>query len=100
MKNLLFIITFSLFILNNLYSEEVIDCNQFDKLSAKFLECKAQNLKSDLNKSQAKAKENIKSKIKTLDSSKAKKKFDKSKLKKILVKIKNSKTGSKILKKE
>ena len=64
MKNLLFIITFSLFILNNLYSEEVIDCNQFDKLSAKFLECKAQNLKSDLNKSQAKAKENIKSKIK------------------------------------
>ena len=82
------------------FSDEIIDCNEFSKLSKKYLECKSKNLRSSLNENQDKAKKKIKSKINKLESGEIKKKFDKSKLKKVLVKIKNSKTGSDLFKKE
>ena len=56
MKTLFFIISFSLFFLNNSYSAELIDCAQFKKLSIKLLNCKAKNLKSILNENQSKTK--------------------------------------------
>ena len=87
-------------LLSNSYSKEIIDCNKFSKLSKKYLECKSKNLKSTLNEGQEKAKKKIKLKVSNLDSSKVKKKFDKSKLKKALLKIKNSKTGSDLFNKE
>ena len=35
-----------------LFSDELIDCDQFDKISAKYLECKTKNLKITLNENQ------------------------------------------------
>ena len=46
------------------------------------------------------SKQKIKSKVSKLESGEVKKKFDKSKLKKALLKIKNSKTGADLFKKE
>ena len=93
MKNLFFVIIFSLFIINYAYpdshSEEIIDCSQFEKLKAK-LDCKAKNLKTRLNKSQAKVKE----KIENPGETKAGKEFKSSKLGKVLKKFKNAKTGA------
>ena len=81
MKILLFTISFSLLIFTNLYSLEIIDCNQFKKFSIKYLECKTKNFKSKLNENQSETKEklsestkNLKSKIET---SETKKKIDK-----------------------
>ena len=59
MKILFFIISISLFIFNNSYSEETIDCTQFNKFSIKFLDCKAKKLKSKLNENQSKTKNKI-----------------------------------------
>ena len=96
-----FISTFLTFLLlTSSFSDEVIDCNKFAKLSKKYLECKSKNLRSTLNESQDKAKKKIKSKVSKLESGEVKKKFDKSKLKKTLLKIKNSKTGADLFKKE
>ena len=49
MKILLFIIFINLFIFNNSYPEEIIDCTKFKKLSVKFLDCKAKKLKNEKN---------------------------------------------------
>ena len=77
------------------FSEELTDCNQFDKISAKYIECKAKNLKSNLNKKQSE----IKSKVENIDDTETGKKIKKSSLGEKLLKFKNSKTGSDFLKK-
>ena len=87
-------------LISNSYSKEIIDCSKFTKLSKKYLECKSKNLRSTLDVGQEKAKKKIKLKVSNLDSSEVKKKFNKSKLKKALLKIKNSKTGSDLFNKE
>ena len=71
-----------------------IDCSQFNKASAKYLECSAKNVKEKSSKLKLKITAgtvNFKEKIvtKTKDS---KKKFDKSNLKENLIKFKNSKS--------
>ena len=99
MKNLFFVIIFSLFIINNAYTdshlEKIIDCTQFEKLKDK-VDCKAKNLKTTLNKGQAKVKE----KIENPGDTTAGGKFKNSKLGKALKKFKNAETGSDLLKSE
>ena len=99
MKNLFFVIIFSLFIINNAntdsHSEKIIDCTQFEKLKDK-VDCKAKNLKTTLNKSQTKVKEKIENPGETT----AGEKFKSSKLGKAIKKFKNAKTGSDLLKSE
>ena len=71
-----------------------IDCTQFDKVSAKYIECSAKNLKkksSELKLKTTVRAEELKEKITTKAKSE-KKKFDKLKLKEKLVKFKNSKS--------
>ena len=63
---ILFFIILSLFILNNSYSAEIIDCSQL-KFIAK-LNCKATNLKSILNEKQSETKEKISETAKDLKS--------------------------------
>ncbi len=77
------------------FSEDLIDCNQFDKISAKYIECKAKNLKSNLNKKQSE----MKSKVENVGESETGKNLKKT-LKQKLLKLKNSKTGSDLLKKD
>ena len=88
----LFISYFSFFSYS--FSEELIDCNQFDKISAKYIECKAKNLKSNLNKKQAE----MKSKVKNIGETETGKNFKQSTFGQKLLKFKNSKTGSDFLK--
>ena len=99
MKNIFFVIIFSLFIINYAYpdshSEEIIDCSQFEKLKAK-LDCKAKNLKTTLNKAQTKVKE----KIENPGETSAGEKFNSTKLGKALKKFKNSKTGADLINSE
>ena len=69
----------------------IVDCTQFEKISAKYLECTAKNLKSkskDIKKKMAKK------------SNQQKEKFNKSNLKKKLIKLKNSKTLTNFVEKE
>ena len=101
MKKILFIIliTLALFITNSI--AEKIDCTQFDKVSAKYLECSARNLKEkslELKLKTTVGTENLKEKIATNVKS-GKKKFDKSSLKEKLVKFKNSKTLTEFMEK-
>ncbi len=59
MKILFFIISISLFVFNNSYAEELVDCTQLNKFSIKFLDCKAKKLKSKLNEKQSSTKNKI-----------------------------------------
>ena len=77
------------------FADVLIDCNQFDKVSAKYVECKAKNLKSNLNKKQSE----LKSKVEHINETETGKKFKKSTFGQKLLKFKNSKTGSDFLKK-
>ena len=79
MKKIIFIalITCTLVITNTMAKK--FDCTQFDKLTAKYLECQTTNIK-------------IKSKEK-------KDKFDNSTFKEKLIKLKNSKTLTKFMEK-
>ena len=100
MKIILFIILTYFSFLNYAFSDKIISCDDFDKLSAKYIECKAKNLKKTIDESETKkkiieSKENIKSKI---DDSETKKKISKLKLKEKLIKFKNSKTIFEFLK--
>ena len=95
MKNLLVITIFIILVSTYSHSEEVVDCNKFEKIKTK-LDCKAKNLKTKLNENQSKAKK----KVSSLDNSETGKKFKKSKLGKALLKFKNSKTGSDLFEKE
>ena len=80
---------------------EKIDCTQFDKVSAKYLECSAKNIKEKSSEIKLKvtvgAKE-IKEKI-TTNAKSGKKKFDKLNLKEKLVKFKNSKSLTEFMEK-
>ena len=78
-----------------------IDCTQFDKVSAKYLECSAINLKeksSGLKLKITLRAEEYKEKIAT-NAKSGKKKFNKSSLKEKLVKFKNSKSLTKFMEK-
>ena len=88
MKYIVFIFMFYIGFSSYLFSDEIVDCEQFDKISAKYVECKAKNLKTTLNESQKKIKSETEKKIK------------KSGIKEKLIKFKNSKTGSDFFKKD
>ena len=80
---------------------EKIDCSQFDKVSAKYFECSANNLKeksSELNLKATVGAEELKQKI-TTSAKNSKTKFNKSSLKEKLVKFKNSKTLTEFMEK-
>ena len=87
MKFIVFIFMFYISFTSYLFSDEIIDCSKFDKISTKYVECKAKNLKKTLNENQKKIKSDTEKKIK------------KSGIKEKLIKFKNSKTGSDFLKK-
>ena len=87
-KIVFFIITFFISLSNSIAEE--IDCNQFDKLSAKYVECSALKLKE-------KSKDLKNTTMEKIDDSK--KKFDGSQLKKNLIKFKNSKSLSEFMEK-
>ena len=80
---------------------EKIDCTQFDKVSAKYLECSAKNLKGKSSELKLKATvgaEELKEKI-TTSVKNGKTKFNKLKLKEKLVKFKNSKSLTEFMEK-
>ena len=94
MKKIIFttLITFALVTANAI--AEKIDCTQFDKVSAKYLECSTINLKEKSSELKLKATvgvEGLKQKI-TTSAKNSKTKFNKSSLKEKLVKFKNSKS--------
>ena len=94
MKFIVFIFMFYIGFSSYLLSNEIIDCSQFDKISAKYVECKAKNLKSNLNKKQSE----MKSKVENINKTENGKKIKKSTFGQKLLKFKNSKTGSDFLK--
>ncbi|MDB4246404.1 hypothetical protein N9817_01705 [Candidatus Pelagibacter sp.] len=80
---------------------EKIDCTQFDKVSTKYLECSAINLKKKSSELKLKATvgvEELKQKI-TTSAKNSKTKFNKSSLKEKLVKFKNSKSLTEFMEK-
>ena len=101
MKNIIFtaLIIWTLITTNTM--AEKIDCTQFDKVSAKYLECSAINLKEKSSKLKLKATvgtEELKEKIST-NVKNSKTKFNKSSLKEKLVKFKNSKSLTEFMEK-
>ena len=101
MKKIIFttLIT-SVLIMNNAIAEK-IDCSQFDKVSAKYLECSTINLKEKSSELKLKATigaEELKEKI-TTNAKNGKIKFNKSSLKDKLVKFKNSKSLTEFMEK-
>ena len=87
-KIVFFLITFFISLSNSIAEE--IDCNQFDKLNAKYVECSALKLKE-------KSKDLKNTAVEKIDD--GKKKFDSSVLKEKLIKFKNSKTLSEFMEK-
>ena len=80
---------------------EKIDCTQFDKVSAKYLECSAKNLKvksSELRLKATVGTVDLKEKI-SINAKNSKTKFNKSSLKEKLVKFKNSKSLTEFMEK-
>ena len=101
MKKIIFstLITLALVTANAI--AEKIDCTQFDKVSAKYLECSAKNLKGKSSELKLKATvgaEELKEKI-TTSVKNGKTKFNKLKLKEKLVKFKNSKSLTEFMEK-
>ena len=93
MKKIVFITLITSVLMSKTMAEK-IDCNQFEKVSAKYIKCSAKNLKEKSSELKLKATvgaEELKDKI-TTNAKSGKKKFDKSSLKEKLVKFKNSKT--------
>tara|TARA_B100000787_G_C16113465_1_gene259179 strand:+ start:378 stop:683 length:306 start_codon:yes stop_codon:yes gene_type:complete len=94
MKKIVFIILIiSISATTNLLANE-INCSQFEKISAKYLECKARNLKKqskDLKLKVTAGTEELKKKI-TMNTEYSKRKFNKFALKEKLIKFKKSKT--------
>jgi len=101
MKKIIFItLITSVLIMSNAMAEK-IDCTQFDKVSAKYIECSTKNLKEKSSELKLKATvgaEELKEKI-TTNAKSGKKKFDKLNLKKKLVKFKNSKSLTEFMEK-
>ena len=78
-----------------------IDCTQFDKVSAKYIECSTKNLKEKSSELKLKATvgaEELKEKI-TTNAKNSKTNFNKSSLKEKLVKFKNSKSLTEFMEK-
>ena len=101
MKKIIFISLFSWVLITSNAIAEKIDCSQFDKVSAKYLECSAKNLKEKSSELKLKATvgaKELKEKI-IINAKSEKKKFDKSNLKEKLVKFKNSKTLTEFMEK-
>ena len=101
MKKIIFttLITWMLITANAI--AEKIDCTLFDKVSAKYLECSANNLKEKSSELKLKATvgaEGLKEKI-TTSVKNSKTKFNKINLEVKLVKFKNSKTLTEFMEK-
>ncbi|MDB9956632.1 hypothetical protein OAD48_01075 [Candidatus Pelagibacter sp.] len=101
MKKIIFttLITWMLIIANAI--AEKIDCTQFEKVSAKYIECSTKNLKeksSELKLKVTVGAEELKEKI-TTNAKSGKNKFDKLNLKEKLVKFENSKTLTEFMEK-
>ena len=101
MKKIMFtaLITWTLITANAM--AEKIDCTQFDKVSAKYLECSARNLKEKSSELKLKATvraEELKEKI-TTNTMNSKTKFNRLNLKEKLVKFKNSKSLTEFMEK-
>jgi len=93
MKKIIFAILSTWTLITTNAIAEKIDCTQFDKVSAKYLECSTKNLKGKSSELKLKATvgvEKLKEKI-TTSVKNSKTKFNKLKLKEKLVKFKNSK---------
>ncbi|MDB4193457.1 hypothetical protein N9599_04675 [Candidatus Pelagibacter sp.] len=101
MKKIIFItLITSVLIMSNAMAEK-IDCTQFDKVSAKYIECSTKNLKEKSSELKLKATvgaEELKEKI-TANAKSGKNKFDKLNFKKKLVKFKNSKSLTEFMEK-
>ena len=100
MKKIIFITLITSILMSNAMAEK-IDCNQFEKVSAKYIECSAKNLKEKSSELKLKATvgaEELKEKI-TTNAKNSKTKFNKLNLKEKLVKFKNSKSLTKFMEK-
>ena len=101
MKKIIFTTLITLALVTANAIAEKIDCTQFDKVSAKYLECSANNLKEKSSELKIKATvgvEELKQKI-TTNAKNSKTKFNKSSLKEKLVKFKNSKSLTEFMEK-
>ena len=101
MKKIVFTVLITWMVITTNALTDKIDCTQFDKVSAKYIECSAKNLKEKSSKLKLKVTvgaEKLKKKIVT-NTKDSKKKFDKSSLKEKLVKFKNSKSLTEFLEK-
>jgi hypothetical protein len=101
MKKIVFTVLITWMVVATNALADKIDCTQFEKVSAKYIECSAKNLKeksSNLKLKAALGAEELKKKI-VKNTKDSKKKFDKSSLKEKLVKFKNSKSLTKFLEK-
>jgi Skp family chaperone for outer membrane proteins len=94
MKKIIFTTSIIFVIIMTSTMAEKIDCTQFDKVSAKYIECSAKNLKeisSELKLKATVGAEELKEKI-TTNAKSGKKKLDKLNLKEKLIRFKNSKS--------
>jgi hypothetical protein len=101
MKKIIFTTLITLVLVTANAKAKKIDCSQFDKISAKYLECSAKNLKGKSSELKLKATvgaEGLKEKI-TISVKNSKTKFNKLKLKEKLVKFKNSKSLTEFMEK-
>jgi hypothetical protein len=101
MKRIIFTTLITWVLITTNVIAEKIDCTQFDKVSAKYLECSAKNIKEKSSELKLKATieaKKLKEKIVT-NTKNSKKKFNKSSLKEKLVKFKNSKTLTEFMEK-
>ena len=101
MKKIIFTTLITLALVTANAIAEKIDCTQFDKVSAKYLECSAKNIKEKSSELKLKARveaEELKEKI-TTNAKNGKIKFNKSSLKEKLVKFKNSKSLTEFMEK-
>ena len=101
MKKIIFAILSTWTLITANVMAEKIDCTQFDKVSAKYLECSAKNLKGKSSELKLKATveaEGLKEKI-TTSVKNGKTKFSKLMLKEKFVKFKNSKTLTEFMEK-
>ena len=101
MKRIIFITLITWVLITTNVIAEKIDCTQFDKVSAKYLECSVKNIKEKSSELKLKASiegKKLKEKIVT-NTKNSKKKFNKFSLKEKLVKFKNSKTLTEFMEK-
>ena len=101
MKKIIFTTLITLVLVTANAIAKKIDCSQFDKISAKYLECSANNLKKKSSELKLKATvgvEELKQKI-TTNTKNSKTNFNKSSLKEKLVKFKNSKSLTEFMEK-